>query len=535
MTAYDHTVIGTRDARGGGGMVSSGSRYASLAGAGVLREGGNAVDAAVATSLALSVAATPFSGVGGGGFMLVYMAERGESLMIDYRENSPAAAPADLFRLGPDGQVIGEENHLGAKASAVPGTFAGMAMALEKFGTMTMAQVAKRAVAYGREGFAITPFLGWVIENDIDLALTKFRRSEEAGNIWLKGDGTGYRTGEIFHNREMAATVEAVATKGVGEFYEGPVAQSAGRHVEAGGGPMRASDFASYRPIMRTPVQGTFRGLRYVTSAPPSSGGIALFQLFRLLEPYDLAASGHNTVATIDVMARALRKVYAARDLLADPDFEPIDINRLTSARFIDGLGGEASPQAGSEGGQGSQTSHFSAVDGSGNAVSCTESLEAFFGCGLVIPGTGVFLNNTMGDFDPVPGRVNSIAAGKRPRSAMSPIIFLREDKPVLVAGSAAGPRIITAVAQVVLNVLVHGMDIQAAIEAPRFHYDGGDVHVEGRIGEDVRQGLKDLGYRVSVHEDVTFLFGGVHAITVGPDGAHGGADPRRDGVAVAQ
>ena len=161
--------------------------------------------------------------------------------------------------------------------------------------------------------------------------------------------------------------------------------------------------------------------------------------------------------------------------------------------------------------------------------------LEAFFGCGVVIPGTGVFLNNTMGDFDPVPGRVNSIASCKRPRSAMSPIIFLREDRPVLVAGSAAGPRIITAVAQVVLNVIEHGMDIQAAIQAPRFHYDGGDVHVEGRIGEDVRQGLKDLGYRVSVHEDITFLFGGVHAITLGPDGAHGGADPRRDGVAVAQ
>ena len=535
MTAYDHTAIGVRDARGGGGMVSSGSRYASEAGAQVLREGGNAVDAAVATSLALSVAATPFSGVGGGGFMLVHMAGRGESLMIDYRENSPAAAPANLFRLDPDGQVIGEENHLGAKAAAVPGTLAGMAMALDKFGTMTMAQVARRAVNYGREGFVITPFLGWVIDNDIDLALTKFRRSEEASSIWLKGDGTGYSTGEILHNRQMADTVETVATKGIGEFYEGSVAQSAGRYIEASGGPMRASDFSCYRPIMRTPVQGTFRGLRYVTSAPPSSGGIALFQLFRMLEPYDLAASGHNTVETIDIMARALRKVYTARDLLADPDFEPIDINRLTSTRFIAELGGEASPQTGSEGGQGSQTSHFSTVDSNGNAVSCTESLEAFFGCGLVIPGTGVFLNNTMGDFDPVPGRVNSISAGKRPRSAMSPIIFLSEERPVLVAGSAAGPRIITAVAQVVLNVLEHGMDIQAAIEAPRFHYDGDDVHVEGRIGEDVTQGLTDLGYRVSVHQDVTFLFGGVHAITVGPDGVHGGADPRRDGVAVAQ
>ena len=537
MTAvYDPAAIRVRDARGGAGMVSSGSRYASEAGAQVLREGGNAVDAAVATSLALTVAATPFSGVGGGGFMLVHMAGRGESLMIDYRERAPAGAPPDLFRLDPGGAVMDEENHLGAKAPAVPGTFAGMDMALRKFGTMTMAQVARRAVAYGRDGFEITPFLDWVMARDEDLASAKFRRSEEAASIWLKADGSTYRTGETFRNAQLADAVEAVATRGIGEFYEGQIARAAARLIEDEGGPMRASDLASYRAILRTPVQGEFAGLRFVTSAPPSSGGIALHQLFRPLEPMDLASTGHNTVETIDAMCGALGRVYEARDLLADPDFEPMDTNRLTSRAFLDDLAAGGAGPGGSAGGEGSQTSHFSTVDADGNAVACTESLEAFFGCGLVVPGTGIFLNNTMGDFDPVPGRVNSIEGGKRPRSAMSPIIFLRDGRPVLVAGSAAGPRIITAVAQVVLNVLVHGMDIQEAIAAPRFHHHGGgEIYVESRIGEDVLSGLRERGYEVVVQGDITFLFGGVHAVAVGPDGAHGGADPRRDGVAVAQ
>ena len=501
----------------------------------MLREGGNAVDAAVATSLALSVTAPATSGIGGGGFMLIHMAERGESLMLDYRERAPAGAPADLFTLDANSEVTGQENHLGEKAAAVPGSVAGMAMALEKFGTMTMAQVAKRAVSHGRDGFKITPFLGWALETDCDLGVTKFRRSEEAGRIWLKSDGGIYKTGETFHNGQMADTIESFATRGIGEFYEGPVAESAGRHMAANGGPMRAGDFAAYRPILRTPVQGTFRGLRYVTSAPPSSGGIAMDQFFRMIGPYDLAATGHNTVQTIDLMCKAFKQVYRARDLLADPDYEPIDVNKLTSDGFLQGLLEGADLPGGSSGGDGSQTSHFSTVDSRGNAVSSTESLEAFFGCGVVIPGTGVFLNNTMGDFDPVPGRINSILGGKRPRSAMSPIIFLKDGRPVLVVGSAAGPRIITVVSQVVLNVLVHGMDIQAAIEAPRFHYDGGEMYVEGRIGPDVRDGLTALGYRITVEDEMTYLFGGVHAITVGPDGAHGGADPRRDGVAVAE
>ena len=536
MQKYDHTNIKIRDAHGNKGMVSSGSKHASEAGAEVLREGGNAVDAAVATSLALSVAATPFSGIGGGGFMMIHMADQNKSVMIDYRENAPQLAKGNLFDLDVENNVINEQNHLGEKAAAVPGTFAGMSLALEKFGTMKLSQVAKQAIDLGKNGFEVTPFLDWVMSTDSDLALTKFNRSEEASSLWLKSDGSTYKTGETKKNVAMAETIERVSEKGIQEFYEGFVAENAEKHMIANGGPIRAKDFSLYKPVMRIPITGRFNDFNYVTSAPPSSGGIALHQLLTIFQDMDLASSGHNTVETIDKMSRVLKQVYVARDLIADPDYENIDSKKFTSTEFINSMQTQIDPHIDSIGGDGSQTSHFSVVDKHGNSVSSTESLEAFFGSGVVIPGTGIFLNNTMGDFDPVPNRLNSIKPGKRPRSAMAPTIFLKDNRPVLVIGSAAGPRIITAVMQVALNILVHNMDVQSAISAPRFHYHGDDLVMEGRISDDVSAGLTKTGYTVTKEDDVTFLFGGVHAITISDNGeVHGGADPRRDGVAVSE
>ena len=536
MQIYDHTKITTRDDRGNGGMVSSGSKHASEAGASILREGGNAIDAAVATSLALSVSATPFSGIGGGGFMMIHMAEQNKSVMIDYRENAPQLATGNLFDLDSKNNVLDEQNHLGEKAAAIPGTFAGMSMALEQFGTMKLSQVAKRAIELGKNGFEITPFLDWVMSTDSDLASTKFKRSEEAASIWLKGDGSTYKTGETKKNIAMAETIERVSQNGIQEFYEGFVAENTEKHMVANGGPMRAKDFSLYKPIMRTPITGSFNQYSYITAAPPSSGGIALYQLLTLFQDMDLAGSGHNTVETIDKMSRVLKHVYVARDLIADPDYETIDSQKFTSGQFINSMQEQVDLSMGSSGGDGSQTSHFSVVDKHGNSVSCTESLEAFFGSGVVVPNTGIFLNNTMGDFDPIPNRLNSIKPGKRPRSAMAPTIFMKDNKPALVIGSAAGPRIITAVMQVTLNVLVHNMDVQSAISAPRFHYHGDDLVMEGRISDHVSAGLAKIGYSITKEDDVTFLFGGVHAITISDSGeVHGGADPRRDGVAVSE
>ena len=386
-----------------------------------------------------------------------------------------------------------------------------MSMALEQFGTMKLSQVAKRAIELGKNGFEITPFLDWVMSTDSDLASTKFKRSEEAASIWLKGDGSTYKTGETKKNIAMAETIERVSQNGIQEFYEGFVAENTEKYMIANGGPMRAKDFSLYKPIMRTPITGSFNQYSYITAAPPSSGGIALYQLLTLFQDMDLAGSGHNTVETIDS-------------------------KKYTSDQFINSMQEQVDSSMGSSGGDGSQTSHFSVVDKHGNSVSCTESLEAFFGSGVVVPNTGIFLNNTMGDFDPIPNRLNSIKPGKRPRSAMAPTIFMKDNKPALVIGSAAGPRIITAVMQVALNVLVHNMDVQSAISAPRFHYHGDDLVMEGRISDHVSAGLAKIGYSITKEDDVTFLFGGVHAITISDSGeVHGGADPRRDGVAVSE
>ncbi|MBM3945204.1 MAG: gamma-glutamyltransferase, partial [SAR202 cluster bacterium] len=339
--------------------------------------------------------------------------------------------------------------------------------------------------------------------------------------------------GDKFVYKEFGETIERVSKNGVKEFYEGFVADSLDTHMKANGGLLRKADLVNYKPKPRTPLVSSFKGYKMVTMPPPSSGGIALIQLLKLFENLGLRDKGHNSADTIDLMCKALGPVYKARDLIADPDFESVDTKKLTSDAFIKGLQGQAYGTAGARR-DGSQTTHLSVIDGEGNVVALTESLECFFGCGIVVPGTGMFLNDTMHDFDPVPGRINSVAPGKRPKSSMSPTIFFKDNKPVLVLGSAAGPRIITAVLQVALNVLEHGMTVQEAIGAPRFHFQGGKrIRMEGRIPQNVRSELERRGYELEVHPDYTYLFGGVHAISAGNGELHGGADPRRDGGAV--
>ena len=520
-------------------MVSSASRYASEACVEVLKAGGNAVDAAVATALALSVAAPAFSGVGGGGFMLVHLAATRESHIVDYRETAPKLATPDMFRVGADGNVEGSENMMGYKAPGVPGSLAAMALALERFGTMPLSEVLKPAIRYAREGFVVGPFLGWVMDDNVDRAVDKFRGNAAAGKAMLKPDGSTYAVGETLILKDQGDTLDRVSRNGIGEFYEGFVAESLDRDMAANGGLLRKDDLREYRPQMRVPLGGSFKDIQLVTACPPSSGGIALIQLLRILEDQDLKSKGHNSAETIDLMAKVLASVYAERRHVADPGFESIPTDDLISDQKIRSLASaslEGKPPGGSSPSDRSQTSHLSVLDGAGNAVAATESLECFFGSGVMIPGTGVFLNDTMHDFDPVPGGINSVQPGKRPMSSMSPTIFLKDGRPLLVIGSAAGPRIITAVLQVVLNVLEHGMDIQAAIEAPRFHHQGGGdrmIMMESRISAGVRADLEGRGYRVDVLEDFTYAFGGVHAVLADDGVLKGGADPRRDGVAV--
>ncbi|MDA1189758.1 MAG: gamma-glutamyltransferase [Chloroflexi bacterium] len=522
-----------RDAKSDKGMATSANPLASQAGIDIMKKGGNAIDAAAAVSLALGVVAPAFSGMGGGGLMLVHIAKTGENHVIDYRETAPGLATASMYRTRSDGEVEGDENFYGVKAPGVPGNPAGLALALKKFGRLSLADVARPAVSLARNGFPVSHLMGAIFQENQDNYQRKFKAFPEGGKNLLKPDGTPYKKGETIVWKDYANTIDRVSKNGTAEFYEGFVADSLDKFMTANGGPMRKTDLLNYKPFMRKPLVGTFRDLQIVTLCPPSSGGIALIQLLKLFESLDLKKTGHNTSETIERMSKALGPVYKARDLVADPDFETVDSAKLTSAAFIKGLQGQA---YGVEGARrdGSHTTHVSVMDAEGNIVSLTESLECFFGSGVVVPGTGMFLNDTMHDFDSVPGHLNSVAPGKRPKSSMTPTIFFKNGKPVLVVGSAAGPRIITAVLQVALNVFEHGMEVQDAINAPRFHFQGGkNIRMENRIPQDIQNELKRRGYGIELHPDYDLEFGGVQAILVKDGIMHGGADPRRDGGAV--
>ena len=528
-----------RDSRGDKGVVSSASPYASQAGLSILRKGGNAVDAAVATSLSLGVVAPAFSGIGGGGFMLIHLASSGEDFIIDYRETAPKAAGPDLFRVGDDGEVVDGENSFGHKAVGVPGSFAGLAMALERYGTMSLKVVAHDAIEYARNGFDVTSFLGYVISGNIDSAMDKFRTFPEGGKMMLKPDGAFYYAGEKLILEEMGNSIQTIADKGIEEFYRGSIGDHIANDMRENGGLISKEDLENYQPKIRKPLVGQYKGFDFVTMPPPSSGGLALIQALRILEDHDLKLTGSNTTDTIDLMSDVLGAVYPARQKVSDPEFVEVPTGELASASFIKGLRGKAATgEAVSDGNarEDSQTSHLSVIDADRNVVALTESLECFFGSGVVAPNTSIFLNDTMHDFDPAPGGVNSIQPGKRPMSSMTPTIFFQDDQPRLVLGSAAGPRIITAVLQVALNVLEHGMNIQDAIAAPRFHFQGGVekiVRIENRLLQDVGRGLRNRGYHLDGKQDFDFYFGGVHGITAEGSKLHGGADPRRDGVAA--
>ena len=531
-----------RDAHGEIGAVSSVSPYASQAGLSILKDGGNAVDAAVATAIALSVTAPSFSGIGGGGFMLVYLAETGRSHIIDYRETAPKLATADMFQVDGDGEVVGEENRMGYKSVGVPGDMKGFALAIERYGAMSLEQVMQPAIRLARDGFALTPFLGDILSAKVDDSVDKFRAYPEGGRLMLKPDGSTYGRGETLVQPDKAASLQRIASNGIGEFYEGFVAEALDKDMRDNGGLLRKEDLRDYKAEVRTPLTGEFKGLKFITMCPPSSGGLALIQLLSIFDGMDLGSTGHNTAETMDRMAQVLGPVYAARQHVADPAFVDVPTQKLASPAFIDGLrkgGGEGDARLSDprflKGA--TQTSHLSVLDGNKNAAAITESLECFFGSGIAVPGTGIFLNDVMHDFDPTPGGINSIEPGKRPMSSMSPTVFLKDGAPWLVVGSAAGPRIILAVVQTVLNIVEHGMNVQEAIAAPRFHYQGGSdkmMWMESRVEPSVRSELERRGYSLTVENEVTFMFGGVHAILSENGRIHAGADIRRDGAAAA-
>ncbi|QYM78018.1 gamma-glutamyltransferase [Horticoccus luteus] len=486
------------------GMVVSVHALATQAGVEILQQGGNAVDASIATGLAL-VTVYPWAGnLGGGGFMLIHLAT-GRDVAIDFRETAPAAASHDMY-LDAHGNVVKGLSTVGWRASGVPGTVAGFALALEKYGSgkVSWAQVCEPARRLAAEGHLITPYTADRFRWKRHL-LEQFPESKR---IYLH-DGALWQAGELWRQPELAATFARLQKRGPREFYEGETAHHIADAMAANGGNITLADLQAYRAVERVPFRTMYRGYEVVTMPPPSSGSIALLQMLAMLEPFDVANLGAESSARYHLFVEVMRRAYRVRaEYLGDPDFVSIPVKALldpsyTAALMSDFNEGKATPSADVKlpplpganfrpaspaaapapvvPPESTETTHFSVVDAAGNAVSTTYTLNGGYGSGVTIPGTGILMNNEMDDFTSKPGvpnsyhliqgEANAIAPGKRPLSSMTPTIVLQDGKPFLVTGSPGGSTIITTVLQVITNVIDFKMPLGQAIEARRIHH----------------------------------------------------------------
>ena len=531
------------------GMVVAQEKLAAQIGAEFLRQGGNAVDAAVATGFAMAVTYPRAGNIGGGGFMVIHSAERHEDVAIDYRETAPNATTRDIF-LGPDGKPDDNKSRNSALGIGVPGTVAGLALALEKYGSgqFTLAQILKPAIDLARDGLVVA-------DDTADTLPDMYRRMARWPNsarTFSHADGTPLHEGDRLIQGDLAATLSAISEQGPRGFYEGPVAEKLAKAIKDAGGIMTPEDLKAYQPVIRTPVHGTYRGYDIVSMPLPSSGGTVLVEILNILEGFPLGDMRQGSAASLHVMIEAMKRAYADRArYLGDPAFvdaptqvmitkdyaakqrASIDLSRATP--WADTLA--ATPLR-----EGSNTTHYSVIDSRGNAVSNTYTLNFPYGVGLVADGTGVLLNNELDDFTAAPGASNAFGLvgfeanlpgpGKRPLSSMSPTIVLKDGKPVLVTGTPGGSRIISAVTQVIVDVIDYKMDIADAVAAPRLHHQWmpDEVRIENGFPEDVLADLKARG-----HTLVEPLgYSSANSIAVTPDGLLGAPDPRTRGSDAA-
>ena len=467
------------------GMVVSQNALASEAGAQVLREGGNAIDAAVATAFALAVTHPTAGNIGGGGF-LIHRPAKGDAQTYDFREKAPAAAYPEMW-LDEAGNYDYEKHHSSHLAVGVPGTVAGLYLAWQDGGTLPWARLVAPAIALARDGFTVTHGLAR------SLNTTGMRRFEPypASVAQFTKDGTPYEAGDRLVQRDLAATLQRIAEAGPKGFYEGETADLLVKEMAANGGIITHDDLKAYEAVRRAPILGSYRGYEIIGMPPPSSGGVTMVQMLNVLEGYDLSASGFGSARTLHLMTEAMRRGYANRArYLGDPDFNPgMPLLELLSKDYADLLRGSIDESTASVSDPGSftwgyespETTHFSVVDGARNAVSVTYTLEYSYGSGIVVPGAGFLLNNEMGDFNGKPGLTdtrgligtppNVAEPGKRMLSSMSPTIVAKDGALFMVTGSPGGRTIINTTLQTILNVVDHGMNAQAAVDAGRIHH----------------------------------------------------------------
>ncbi|RIL06322.1 MAG: gamma-glutamyltransferase [Proteobacteria bacterium] len=545
------------------GMVVAAEKHAAAAGLAMLRDGGNAIDAAVATAFALGVTEPYHSGIGGGGFLLMRLAD-GRVVALDARETAPAAAAPDMY-LRPG--VAADASRSGPLAIATPGLVAGLAEALAAHGTKPLAEVMAPAIALAEHGFPISLRHARMLE--AWKAMGHAARFPETAAIQLPPAGTPIAPGWKLVQPELAKTLRAIAREGPAVFYRGRIGAAIAAEVQKRGGILGADDLAGYATKRREPLRGTYRGLEIVSFPPPSSGGIALVEMLNVLEGFELRPLGAGSSAAIHRIAESMKLAFADRaHYLGDPDFVPVPAERLVSKEYaaalrnrllpsrlerwpwtwgrdevairVDGPGLGELPL--SHGG----TTHLSVTDAAGNAVALTQTVNLLFGSGITVAGTGIVLNDEMDDFSvaqnspnafglvDVLGR-NAVAPGKRPLSSMTPTLVLEDGRVRIVAGSPGGPRIITTVLLALVNMIDFGLDPSEAIAAPRFHHqwEPDQLSVEAAIPADVLDALRERGHAVKVAER---NWSSAQVIAIDPKtGWHlGASDPRSDGAALA-
>jgi gamma-glutamyltranspeptidase/glutathione hydrolase len=520
-------------------VVVSDAPIASRVGSDIMRRGGNAVDAAVATEFALAVVYPEAGNIGGGGFMVIHMAD-GRNAALDYREVAPLAATRDMY-VGPDGKVT-DESLFGPKASGVPGSVAGLTAALARYGTMSLATVMQPAIRLAERGFVIDSAMART------LAAYAPHLGEFAGAALFVPGGQPLRAGDTLKQPALAKTLRAIARQGSAAFYRGPIAEAWTSELAKAGGIITMADLRRYRPIWRTPIRSTYRGNTLLTMPPASSGGVTMTETLNILEGFDSLPT-FGSAGWAHVVGSAFQRAFVDRNAkLGDPAFVSVPMKELTdkqyAARLRATIGTHATPTLSLKAlGEGTQTTHMSVADARGNAVAVTTTLHELFGSSVYLASAGFFLNDEMDDFAAKPGtpnmfglvqgEANAIAPGKRMLSAMSPTIVLdRRGKLLLVAGSRGGPRIITSTTQVILNVLDYRMSLADAMSAPRLHHQAlpDTLRIEPRgITPAVSDSLHAMGYQ-------TYFGGGiglVNALMRVRGGYEGVTDPRGSGGAA--
>ncbi|ONG37651.1 gamma-glutamyltransferase [Enhydrobacter sp. H5] len=537
---YDSSNAIFHPVYGKNGMVASEQGLATQVGLDILKQGGNAIDAAVAVGFALAVVLPNAGNIGGGGFMVLHDDKTGKDVAIDFREIAPTKASRDMY-LDNQGNVIDGKSLFTHDASGVPGTVAGMEYALKKWGTMPLSKVLEPAIKLADKGFIVSDVLAKTLKEEKS-TLGKWSASKA---IFFK-NGEPLKSGDLLVQKDLAKSLRLIAKQGAKAFYQGEIATKIAKEMQSHGGTMTLEDLKAYKVVERQPIIGDYRGYKVVTMPPPSSGGVHLIEILNMLEHYPIKEDGVNSAKNIHHMAESMKLAYADRsEYLGDPDFVKIPVTGLTSkayanervktiddnkARLSSNIKpGKPQPY------ESDQTTHFSVMDKAGNAAAVTYTLNLNFGSGIVVEGTGILLNNEMDDFSVKPGvpnafglvggTANAIEAKKRPLSSMTPTIVMKNNKPWLVTGSPGGARIITTVLQSVVNTIDHEMNPAEAIITPRVHHQWlpDELRVEEGISPDTIKLLQDKGHKVVTKAPM----GRIQIIQADDSGFYGYSDPR--------